>query len=151
MAGRLPMPGVLAGRIRSLIQEHADAVRSALVRLDAGASVDPSRLVVTHGEPHPGNVVRTSSGPVLVDWDTARVAEPERDLWLVAERTTLDVPEIYERLTGVAVDRDRMAWRALRWSLADVATYVVELSTAEVEDDDTAWQLASLEETLGTL
>ncbi len=40
-------------------------------------------LVVTHGEPHSGNIVRTAGGFVLVDWDTVGLAPRERDLWLV--------------------------------------------------------------------
>jgi spectinomycin phosphotransferase len=39
--------------------------------------------VVTHGEPHAANVIRTGDGHVLVDWDTVALAPPERDLWMV--------------------------------------------------------------------
>jgi spectinomycin phosphotransferase len=31
-------------------------------------------MVVTHGEPHPGNLIQTSAGLVLIDWDTVAVA-----------------------------------------------------------------------------
>ena len=41
----------------------------------------PGRMVITHGEPHAGNVIVTADGLVLVDWDTTLVALPERDLW----------------------------------------------------------------------
>jgi aminoglycoside phosphotransferase (APT) family kinase protein len=40
--------------------------------------------VLTHGEPHAANVVFTSAGPVLIDWDTTMVAPKERDLWMIA-------------------------------------------------------------------
>ena len=39
--------------------------------------------VVTHGEPHPVNVMQTDAGRVLIDWDTVAIAPPERDLWMV--------------------------------------------------------------------
>ncbi|MFG2077560.1 phosphotransferase family protein [Nonomuraea maritima] len=39
--------------------------------------------VLTHGEPHPGNVLRAGSRTLLVDWDTVGTAPPERDLWHV--------------------------------------------------------------------
>ncbi|MEU9886897.1 phosphotransferase [Sphaerisporangium sp. NPDC051011] len=39
--------------------------------------------VVTHGEPHPGNLVRTAAGLTLIDWDTVQIAPPERDLWML--------------------------------------------------------------------
>jgi thiamine kinase-like enzyme len=40
--------------------------------------------VVTHGEPHPANVIRTPGGLKLIDWDTVQLAPAERDLWMVA-------------------------------------------------------------------
>ncbi|MEZ0446351.1 phosphotransferase [Cellulomonas sp. ICMP 17802] len=39
--------------------------------------------VICHGDPHLGNVVLSAEGPVLVDWDDAVVAAPERDLALL--------------------------------------------------------------------
>jgi spectinomycin phosphotransferase len=41
-------------------------------------------VVVTHGEPHPGNILRAAGGLYLIDWDTVGLALPERDLWMVA-------------------------------------------------------------------
>ncbi len=35
-------------------------------------------MVLTHGEPHPGNTLMTNGGWVVVDWDTTLIAE--RDL-----------------------------------------------------------------------
>jgi spectinomycin phosphotransferase len=104
--------------------------------------------VPTHGEPHPGNVVRTADGLVLVDWETARLAEPERDLWLLAARTDRDVVEAYTELSGRAVDAARLRARGLRWSVVDVAGFVPTLLAAAEETPDTAWQLEAL---LGTL
>ena len=34
-------------------------------------------VVVTHGEPHVGNAIRTEAGWMLVDWDTTLLAPPE--------------------------------------------------------------------------
>jgi aminoglycoside phosphotransferase (APT) family kinase protein len=43
--------------------------------------------VVTHGEPHRGNVIRDPRGGVyLVDWDTTLIAPRERDLRMVLDR-----------------------------------------------------------------
>ncbi len=38
-------------------------------------------VLLTHGEPHPGNAMLAADGWRLVDWDTALVAPLERDLW----------------------------------------------------------------------
>ncbi len=151
VAGRGLGPGPLAGAVDGLLARFGPAVRDALRDLDASGPPDPTRLVVTHGEPHPGNVVRAASGPVLVDWDTARLAEPERDLWLVAARTSVDVAGLYEELTGRSVDAARMRGRALRWALLDVASFVPSLLDATVEDDDTTWQLEALTDVLESL
>ncbi len=150
-AGRALAGGPLAAEVGALLQRHEGAVARVLAGLDAAGPDDPARLVLTHGEPHPGNVVWTSSGPALVDWDTARAAEPERDLWLVAGRTRLDVVGRYAELTGRTLDTERMQQRAVRWAVTDVAGYVPDLAAALEEDDDTAWQLRALRTTLEEL
>lgn len=140
--------GPFTGAVGALLRRCGPGVRDALRDLDAVGPPDPARLVVTHGEPHPGNVVRASSGLVLVDWDTARLAEPERDLWLVAARTSLDVESLYRGLTGRPLDAARMRVRALRWDVVDVADHVRTLLAATAQDEDTAWQLEALTEVL---
>jgi hypothetical protein len=69
-----------------LLQQNAATIRAWLLRFDELVGVLTERkveMVITHGEPHSGNIVRTSSGFMLVDWDTAGLAPRERDLWLV--------------------------------------------------------------------
>jgi spectinomycin phosphotransferase len=153
-AGRVPPaarvggapPGPFAVEVLDAVRRRVKAVAAAV------AAVEGMRpgggLVPTHGEPHPGNVVRTADGLVLVDWETARLAEPERDLWLLAARTDLDVVEAYTELSGRAVDAARLRARGLRWSVVDVAGFVPTLLAAAEETPDTAWQLEAL---LGTL
>ena len=138
-----PFRPVVLGALR----RHATAVGRAVASVGE-AGVTGGDLVPTHGEPHPGNVVLTPGGPVLVDWETARLAEPERDLWLVAARTDLDVVALYSQRSGRVVDPARLRARALRWALADVADYVPTLLAAQQETPDTTWQLHAL---LGTL
>ena len=42
--------------------------RARLDRCDRGAT-QVDRVVLCHGDVHPGNVVQTADGPVLIDWD----------------------------------------------------------------------------------
>lgn len=142
--------GPLVASVLDLVAHHAGAVREAMATVDERLPGD-GHVVLTHGEPHPGNVVVTDGGPVLVDWETARVAEPERDLWLLAARTDLDVPGLYAERTGRRPDPARMRRRAVRWALADVVSFVPTLLGAAVETADTAWQLEALTETLEAL
>jgi spectinomycin phosphotransferase/16S rRNA (guanine(1405)-N(7))-methyltransferase len=100
--------------------------------------------VLTHGEPHPANTITTEHGVVLVDWDTALLAPPERDLWdMIGEDAS--VAAQYEALTGVAIDPDAVELYRRAWDLAEVAIYVTELRrpherTADVDESWTNLQ-----------
>jgi phosphotransferase family enzyme len=101
--------GPYAEPCRRLLAGRAADLAAGLADFDAlAARVAGLPRVVTHGEPHPGNFVRTAAGLRLVDWDTLRLAPAERDLWLV------DGPG----------DPDGLAYYRLRWRLADIAGYV---------------------------
>lgn len=56
--------------LESAVSRHAWAL------LRAG---DVSSHVVAHGDIHPGNVIESSAGPVLIDWDLLCSAPPEWD------------------------------------------------------------------------
>jgi spectinomycin phosphotransferase len=79
--------------------------------------------VVTHGEPHPANVMRVGHDVMLIDWDTVGLAPPERDLWLVVEEGTAD-SDRYEAATGRRVDHTAMTLYRLRWYLDDLASAI---------------------------
>jgi aminoglycoside phosphotransferase (APT) family kinase protein len=86
-----------------LLVENAVPIQRLLARYDelvVQGGAQPSRTVLTHGEPHPGNTMLTSGGWLLIDWDTALVAQPERDLWSLdpADGSVLDA---YAEATGV--------------------------------------------------
>jgi spectinomycin phosphotransferase len=80
-------------------------------------------LVVTHGEPHPANVMQVDNNVMLIDWDTVGLAPPERDLWLVVEEGTGD-SDHYEASTGRRVDPAAMTLYRLRWYLDDIASAI---------------------------
>ncbi|MFD0822401.1 phosphotransferase family protein, partial [Micromonospora zhanjiangensis] len=96
--------------------------------------------VVTHGEPHPGNLIRHPAGLRLVDWETVRLAPPERDLWLLTHGAddADDLLRRYASATGRPVDPTALAHYRLRWELADIAGYVVELRGPHGTGADTA-------------
>jgi spectinomycin phosphotransferase len=91
--------------------------------------------VLTHGEPHPGNVVFAESHVLLVDWDTVGVALPERDLWML---DTDDERARYEQGTGRPVDDAAIRLYRLRWELDDIASFVHTFRSPHREDADTA-------------
>ena len=93
--------------------------------------------VVTHGEPHAGNVMRTADGCVLVDGDTVALAPPERDLWMVAA----DGVDTYTRGTGHELDEVAVDFFALTWDLKDLAEYLHPLRSPHRRSKDTAFAL----------
>ena len=120
--------GPLAELARRELASHADAVTALLDEVDQFAATEAESdvgLVVTHGEPHPGNLIRTADGLAMVDWDTVALARPERDLWMLADDETLI--DAYERLTERNLDRRALSAHRLMWSLTDLAAYTLQL------------------------
>jgi hypothetical protein len=132
-----------------LIQQHAAPIRRLLDRYDhlaAAACAQPSPAVLTHGEPHPGNTMLTADGWVLIDWDTALAAPPERDLWSLdpGDGSILDA---YAGLTGVTPQSPMLDLYRLRWDIADIAIDVSRFRrphTGSAEDDESFGLLSSL-------
>ena len=127
---------------RAWLADHATVVRRQLQELDRlAASLVGRDLVITHGEPHPGNVLRSHDRLMLIDWDTMAIAPPERDLWLVA---TTDGPGLaqYAEETGQELDRDALACYRLAWDLADVAAYMAQFRSVHLgtEDAEQSWR-----------
>ncbi len=145
--------GPFAEPARELLARHARDVHQALDRHDrlaANAARRPERRVLTHGEPHPGNTIRTDTGVVLVDWDTALLAPPERDLWSLAEEDA-GVVAHYVHRTGVEPVADTIELYRLTWDLTEVAIGAGELRRPHRRTADTAVTWAGFGRYLGNL
>jgi spectinomycin phosphotransferase len=124
---------------RQFLAGRAAGIAPALARFgdlarEAAASGPP---VITHGEPHPGNVLRSGNRLFLIDWDTVGVALPERDLWHVADS---DGPEaaMYSELTGRVVSEAALAAYRLRWQLDDLGLNLALFRSPHPDDANTA-------------
>jgi spectinomycin phosphotransferase len=120
-----------AGRVRGLLDTFD--------RLAGEVRAAGSPPVLTHGEPHPGNVVFGGDRVSLVDWDTVALAPPERDLWML---DTGEERERYARASGRPVDGAAVRLYRLRWKLDDIASFVHVVRSPHGDDPDTAlaWQ-----------
>ena len=113
---------------RRLLRDHSAALHQRLSQLDrlaADVIADRSGWVVSHGEPHAGNIIRTRSGNmVVVDWSAVAYAPPERDLWMLLDEENPDW-SAYKTVTNVASlsDRALTAYR-LSWNLSDIAVFI---------------------------
>jgi spectinomycin phosphotransferase len=128
---------------RDLLARHARELRHWLDEYDhLAAQVDGAQpeFVITHGEPHSVNVLRAGDRLLLVDWDTAGLAPPERDLCHVSA----DAGELalYTDLTGRPVDQAGIALYRLRWDLDDISIFTSQFRSAHARtpDAEKAWR-----------
>jgi spectinomycin phosphotransferase len=138
--------GPLSELARRALATHENTVVRSLADLDRLAvQLDGpnSDGVVTHGEPHPGNLILTAGGLALVDWDTVAVAHPERDLWMVAD-ADVTLLNRYRDLTGITPKREALVAYRLLWALADLAAFTVRLRREHHRDADADNALAAL-------
>jgi spectinomycin phosphotransferase len=118
--------GPYSERTRRLLARHA----AALERLLAGFDVlvgrvlaEPERFVVTHGEPGALNVLVVGGRFHLIDWESARLAAPERDLWDLASGDDSALA-IYETATGTQVRDHAVDAYQLWYDLFEIAGYI---------------------------
>ena len=132
---------------RQALSAASDEVVALLVAVDELArrtAARAKRSVVTHGEPHAGNLMRADGlGLLLVDWDTVALAPPERDLWLVLGATG-DGAAAYTEATGHRVDEDALDFYRCAWDAADLAAFVRDLRAPHREDEDAVATLGYL-------
>jgi spectinomycin phosphotransferase/16S rRNA (guanine(1405)-N(7))-methyltransferase len=148
VGGRRPaVAGPFTQPVAGLLRDHAAAVRRRLERYRdfvTAALRQPGPHVLTHGEPHPGNAMLTSAGWRLIDWDTALVAPPERDLWDLdpGDGSVLDA---YATATGVTPRPGLIELYRLKWDIQDLAYDTARFlrpHSGSAEDAE-AWKLLS--------
>ncbi len=141
--------GPYGERARLLVSEHRAALERILQRFDslAAETLAGQPQVLTHGEPHSGNVIFTGNGPQLIDWDTVLVSTPERDLWRLIDEDS-DVRPHYESLTGRRLNDSALAAHRLWWDLCEIALYTYDFRSVHEESADTVTAWNSLVEHL---
>jgi len=84
----------------------------------------------------------TTGGWRMIDWDTALIAPPERDLWDL-DPGDGSVLAAYAERTGVTPAEPAIELYRVRWDLADIAVEVSRFRRphAGSDDDDKSWQL----------
>ena len=79
--------------------------------------------VITHGEPHPGNLMSVDGRLRLIDWDTTGLAPPERDLSLIVTAGG-DGIDRYQEATGRQVEPSVITLYQVRWYLDDISSAI---------------------------
>jgi spectinomycin phosphotransferase len=144
--------GPLSENARQVLAPRAAHVADLLAlagRLSAEVGQSKDRWVVTHGEPHAANVMKTPAGHVLIDWDTVALGPPERDLWMLVGGGDFE-PGFEPAATGYDLDEAALRYFRLRWALADIAAFTEVLRSPHQHSPDTAWALDNLTYYLST-
>jgi hypothetical protein len=141
LAGR----GPFARPTALLLAQNAEPVRRLLARHDelvAESRAQSSRRVLTHGETHPGNTMLTPAGWLLIDWDTALLAPPERDLWNL-DAGDGSMLSAYAEATGVTPLPAMLDLYRMQWDLADLAVTVSVFRRPHggSSDDQKSWDI----------
>lgn len=139
--------GPLSEPARVAVANAASEVTELLAlsgRLAAEAQREGSEWVITHGEPHAANILRTSDGWRLVDWDTVALGPRERDLWMPLLGGDDELKDLYVRSTGQQVSSAALDFFRLAWDLKDLAEYLVVFRSPHEENADTVQQLQAL-------
>lgn len=132
--------GPFSEAARHELAAHAGDVAELLALADRLAARVESRgadWVVTHGEPHPVNVILVGESPSLVDWDTVALAPPERDLWMIVDDAGDELATAYTDATGRPVDQDALDFFRLTWDLKDLAENLNSLRSPHEKTEDT--------------
>ncbi len=121
--------GPYADRVREMLAGSADGIRQALIEHDRRVErvmADRSGWVLTHGEPHGGNILRGPDGALhLIDWDSLALGPPERDLaGIPGEITAADRTAYVEAGGTDAISAATIQTRHRWWDLNDLAEYV---------------------------
>lgn len=132
------MGGPFSEPTRALLADHAGEVAALIAAFERHAPEMGDRAsVLTHGEPHWGNVVGSGEGRlVMLDWDTVALAPPERDLWMLDSESGAEF-DLYTNLTGRRIDPSAIRFYGLRWDLQDIALFTIQLREHHDENEDT--------------
>jgi spectinomycin phosphotransferase len=133
--------------IRALLRQHQDEILTALRRLETlgqEASGNRDGWVPTHGDPSPGNVLKTPAGCLyLVDWDGIALGPPERDFAFFSGRSfSVFLDGYQESRPAPEIKAGLIAFYLYHWDLQEIADWgcrLVHLDSSQ-EDNVDAWQ-----------
>jgi hypothetical protein len=125
---------------RAALAGHAAALGPPLQAYDSLAHRvlgDTGRMVITHGEPNASNIVVNDGGLHLIDWESARLAPPERDLWSLTQEDP-SIVDRYAITAGRVVNLDAVNFYRLWYDLFEIGGYLRLFRQPHADDSDTA-------------
>jgi spectinomycin phosphotransferase len=141
-------PGVLA--LRDLMLPRRDELLELLNRAKVFQSLARDRqrkFVVVHADLHGGNLLLDPTGELwALDWETARVAPAEHDLWMIHSRFADFIPA-YEQALGLhcEIDIDLIGFYFYRRNLEDLAMNVQQIMDGGWSDEQDQEDIARIQ------
>ncbi|HVX44881.1 MAG TPA: aminoglycoside phosphotransferase family protein [Mycobacteriales bacterium] len=126
--------------------EYIDSLIARFRRLLARLQADREPWVLTHGEPHSANLIRTDDGRMhLIDWDSARIAPREREF-----RTHLAPDDAVRRAYAVTAGTDLIRPYVqelfrVEWDLVEILWFSFCLRTEHADTADARRAVTALE------
>jgi len=107
-------------------------------------------LVVCHADIHPFNIMATSQGLVMLDWDGIMLAPRERDLMFYADdmRTSGDFHQAYG--LDVTLNEDLITYYHYEWVLQEFTDYIGQLFDDALGDDARRHALDEFQDLFGS-
>jgi thiamine kinase-like enzyme len=139
--------GPFAEGTRKLLQVSAHDLELRVHEFDelvADVRESSDSWVITHGEPHRGNVIRDpQGGALLVDWDTTLIAPRERDLQMVLDQDLTGWNEYSELASGASLNHDALQLYRWWWELADITVFVAGFRQPHERTEDmvASWEI----------
>ncbi|WP_394824895.1 phosphotransferase [Pendulispora albinea] len=141
--------GPYSTRAEQLVLPRANALRALFTHYDELAQslrANSDDWVVTHGEPHAANVMRTTDGAIrLIDWDTMAIGPRERDRWMLEPLGEDDSTAYTASNPGARIDPEALAFYRLQWTLSEICTYTATFRGPHVDDENTRLAWSELE------
>lgn len=118
--------------LRDLVLPQAEKINGFLRRLhDLGEALgaSPPPFVICHSDIHPWNVIRACDQRlVLIDWEGARLAPPEQDLFIFLGEGFISFLQAYFRAGGKrALSVQAFVFYLIRRNLEDLTDYFVRI------------------------
>lgn len=136
----------------SLFQTNRQKIQRIIDRyqsLETKYLQDKPNFVLTHGDVTGLNFILSKQSFILIDWDDAKLAPPERDLIFIQDNKHFDAC-LYKRKTGHAMNMDLVKYYQLRWSLDSiVGNFDLLVRHPDLADGDKQESLREIEEYLG--
>lgn len=126
-------------KLKSLLLPHKTLFFSQLKKLDEfceRAKQKEKTLVVTHGDLIPDNLLLDKNGGAfIVDWDTARLSPPERDVWFFASAYGYVFLRSYKESNPyVKLDIDFISFYMYKRYIEDMVYWADQILLDEVDE-----------------